>query len=93
MSRVQVLTQPDSDALVVHILKRRGPRLEQPLLSARHVWVLLALTGTGGGRRTGSLCSRMAEHAQANCPQRLAPELADEWSALAWWALQFTRAS
>ncbi len=30
------------------------------------------------------------EHAQANCPQRLAPELADEWSALAWWALQFT---
>ncbi len=50
--RVQVLTQPDSDALVVHILKRRGPRLEQPLLlSARHarLGVLLALTGTGGG--------------------------------------------
>lgn len=46
--RVLVLTQHDSDALLVRILKRRGPSLDQPmLLLAGHarMQALMALTG------------------------------------------------
>ena len=50
--RVATSNAPDGDALLVHILKRRGPPLAQPLrLAARpaRLGVLLALGGMGVG--------------------------------------------
>ena len=46
--RIQVMPQQDSDALLVHILKRHGPPLDQPLslpLGNARMAALLSLTG------------------------------------------------
>ena len=51
--RLLASTQPGSDALLLHILKRRGPPLDQPLLlpgrPARLAALLAVCNGGGGG--------------------------------------------